>query len=343
MSGTLFIAQTPYHILLSLGMCSPGDTLQIVDDFQGSSYYAHLIEEHDSELAVLSILPGRATTKDTLSHRLRHSRRNIEAMRSLVDPQRFNRLVIFNDRTPETQFAAFLAKQKNILLELVEDGLAAYVPSKELPPSAYRGFLSRILFGRCYHNIVTLGTSPYVEVVRTFFPDLIIPSLRDKKLERLDPNLFNKMPRGIVEVMTSQINPGIECILVLPHSEILGARGADPGSLKAAMQETAKRALERYGKVAVKYHPREREAYLGEYEGCETIPKQVPMELIYLRLGGLKEVIGPLSTSLYTARLILGDGVRIVATSNFDGPEAMPLCQKLKIEMNRDHEAGNTC
>jgi len=330
MTGTLFIAQTPYHILLSLGMSSPGDKVQIIDDFQDSSYFAKLIEGHESQLAVLGILPGRATTKDTMGQRVRYSQRNIKAMRSLFDLERFSRLVIFNDRTPETQFAAFLARQKNIPLELVEDGLAAYVPSKERPPSAYRGFLSRILFGRYYHNIVTLGTSPYVEVVRTFFPDLIIPSLRDKKLERLDPNLFNKIPPGIVEAMTSQLNPSNECVLVLPHSEILGAGGTDDGSLRAVMQGTAKGALDRYARVAVKYHPRERESYLGEYEGCDTIPKQVPMELVYLKLGGLREVIGPLSTSLYTARIILGDRVKITATSA--DPSASELMRALSID-----------
>jgi len=36
--GTLFIAQTPYYPILSLGLFKLGDTLQVIDDFLGSGH-----------------------------------------------------------------------------------------------------------------------------------------------------------------------------------------------------------------------------------------------------------------------------------------------------------------
>jgi hypothetical protein len=105
-------------------------------------------------------------------------------------------------------------------------------------------------------------------------------------------------------------------------------------ALRDIMKRTVRDALERYGKVAVKYHPREKEDYLGRYDGCEVLPKQTPMELIYLKLRGkgVEEVTGPLSTSLYTAKIILGDEVKVTVISTVD-PEAKQFITRLGLEV----------
>ncbi|HUT28015.1 MAG TPA: polysialyltransferase family glycosyltransferase, partial [Methanomassiliicoccales archaeon] len=242
-------------------------------------------------------------------------------------------IVIFNDRTPETQYAAYLAGKNDISLDYVEDGLAAYIPPIEKAPNFFHGILAKFLFGRYYYNIITLGTSPYTTTVRVFFPDMVISALRQKEIRPLSVELFDRIDRKMIEELTEDIKDDIEYLLVLPHSEILGGNtqlGAV--SLKDRMQEVAVQAAERYGRIGVKYHPREKGEYLGLYTGCDTLPRHTPMELIYLKLKGkeLKEVAGPLSTSIYTARIILGDDVTITTVGNVDGPDALRFLKHLR-------------
>jgi len=334
MLGTLFLVQTPYHILLSLGLSSPGDTLQIIDDFHGSGEYRELMRKHYPQLTVPDILPGRATTEDIILDRIKHSRKNIRTMRGLVDRSLICRLVLFNDRTPETQYAAYLAGRKGIPMEYVEDGLAAYISPEKDAPRIIRGSMAKLLFGRYYHNIITLGTSPYTTTVRAFFPELVISSLQQKEIIPLNDDLFDNIDRNIVDEVTKGINDNIEFLLALPHSEILGlnGKGGDAISLKEKMQAMVAQAANMYGHIAVKYHPREEGEYLGQYTGCDVLPRQTPMELIYLKLKGkeLKEVAGPLSTSIYTARIILGDDVTITTVGNVDGPDALRFLKHLR-------------
>jgi len=334
MPGTLFLAQTPYHILLSLGLSSPGDTIQIIDDFHGSGLYVDSIRAHYPRLTVPGAFPGRATTEDIILDRIKHSRKNIRTMRGLVDRSLICRLVLFNDRTPETQYAAYLAGRKGIPMEYVEDGLAAYISPEKDAPRIIRGSMAKLLFGRYYHNIITLGTSPYTTTVRAFFPELVISSLQQKEIIPLNDDLFDNIDRNIVDEVTKGINDNIEFLLALPHSEILGlnGKGGDAISLKEKMQAMVAQAANMYGHIAVKYHPREEGEYLGQYTGCDVLPRQTPMELIYLKLKGkeLKEVAGPLSTSIYTARIILGDDVTITTVGNVDGPDALRFLKHLR-------------
>ena len=72
--------------------------------------------------------------------------------------------------------------------------------------------------------------------------------------------------------MTSQLDESIECVLVL-HIRRYWARGTPTQARYGPSCGRGERSLERHGKVAVKYHPG-KEAYLGEYQGCEVIPKQ---------------------------------------------------------------------
>lgn len=316
MPNTLFLPQTPYHILLSVGISTAGDTIQIIDDFNGSSYFAGLIRAHGRELNVLQTLPGRATTTDSMRDRVSHSRSNIRTLRGMIRQGSFSKLVLFNDRTPETQMAARMARGSGMEVELLEDGLAAYRPTTEKEPSPIRGLASKVLFGRHYRNIITLGTSPYTPSFNAFLPELVIPQLQAKKVQRLPRSLFESIPKSFVSELATGIDRGIKSIVVLPHSDVIGLGGvSSTEQLKSEIQETVRVALSKHGKVAVKYHPRERKQYLGDYDDCISLPQQVPMEVVYLWLkgNGIEEVIGSLSTSLYTARLILGDSVRIVA------------------------------
>ncbi len=333
MPTTIFIAQTPYHVLMALGLSSPNDVLQVIDDFQGSQTYVGLIRKHYPQLSVPNVLPGRATAGEKMGRRVKQSRRNIRAFKGLVYHHLPRRIILFNDRTPETQYAAFLGRRIGAEVVMAEDGLAAYLPAPAEKGNPIRELAGKLLFGLFYRSITTLGTSGYAKGILVFFPELVVPALSGMDVRQLSAGMFDKIDVGLLRDLIGNCDLDFEGLLVLPHSEMLSIAGAKtPTELRADLEKVTMDAIGRLDKVAVKYHPREGGDYLGDYEGCVTLPRSLPLEVVYLMLRGrrLKEVIGPWSTSLYTARIILGSDVRIMAMGDVES-SLREFAERLRI------------
>ena len=333
MAGTLFLVQTPYHALLTLGLSSPGDTVQFLDDFRGCARYMELIRKHYPQLSVPEALPGRATVGDVMSERVKCSRRNLKVMAGMVDPSKFDKVVLYNDIRPETQRAACLAVRKGIPVEYVEDGLSMYVGPRYSRPDLYRRITAKVLFGMRHHSITDHGTSPCIATVKAFYPDKVKDSMRAKNVRPLDHRIFYRIDKGFVTEATEGLRADIEALLVLPVSEVL-SDGVSAASLKRTADDFIARAAANGKKVGVKYHPRETNAYLGEFPGVYSVPQDMSMELVCLMLrnNGLKLIAGPPTTSLYTARIILGKEVDVRVIGENASQEQMTFLSSAGIQ-----------
>lgn len=317
---TLFIAHTPYHILLSLGMAEKGDHLVILADFSGIENFEAQIEKHyGSIFSTIRILPGRMTVNNVLWRRVFLSRRNKKHIRQFYRSGTIKKTVIFNDSAVEGQYAAYLSCKLGIPSVYTEDGLVAYVPPPAHHRSKLRDLAAKVLFGRFYQNGVVMGTSRWVTEAQMLFPTMAIPDLNRKCPHDLGRDVFNRIPKTFVQEFTEGVDDDLDAIVVLPHSEMLKSTSGDAssdGDVKDGTFLTIIKDLEsKFGKVGVKYHPRETEYFLGNNPNFMMLPSHIPMELIYLkqRAGNVKLVVSALSTAVYTARYILGEQATIKA------------------------------
>jgi len=317
---TLFIAHTPYHILLSLGMAEKGDHLVILADFNETEIFNKLIKKHyQSIFSTIQILPGRMTVNNVLWRRVLLSRKNKKHIHRFYESGTIERTVIFNDSAVEGQYAAYLSYKRGIPSVYTEDGLVAYVPPVDPPRNALKDFLAKVLFGGFYQNGILMGTSKWITGAQLLFPAMAIPDLVIKNPRGLDKNIFNKIPNDFILDFTEGVDNDLDVIVVLPHSDVLSSISNDSpciGGVNRDKFESIIRDLEgHYSKVGVKYHPRETKFFLGDNPDFKMLPNHVPMELIYLkqRTGNVKLVVSALSTAAYTARFILGDRVTIKA------------------------------
>ncbi len=288
-------------------------------DFDRVEMYEGLIKKYyGSFLREIIVLPGRKSVEDVLWRRVLISRRNAKVIRRRFSKKDIGRVIIFNDKTVECQLAAYLASNNDIPMEYMEDGFAAYLMPSDQERNPLKDMLARSLFGRFYDNIKVIGTSPWVTTVRVFFPALVIPPLKGKPIVDIEKGVFGAIKKEFVDEFTSGIDDDLDMVIVLPHSDILSSLPmTDPAmngaSLRNEYLAIIKEASSLHKKIGIKYHPRETSDYLGDYDGCVVLPKHVPMELIYLiqKAGSVKKVVGTLSTSIYTARIIFGDNLEI--------------------------------
>lgn len=315
---SLFIVHTPYHLLLSLTMARPDDTIMVVNDFDRSEHLIKMVRKsYGGSLKAIVSMPGRKDADEILWRRVIISRRNKKYINKYIESGKVSKLFIFNDRAYEGQYAAFQAKKRNIEVIYVEDGLAAYVTANQIKTNHIKTAILKILFGFHHENITILGTSSFVNEVMCFFPEKAIPPLRQKKLLPIDLDAFGHLRGDFVIEATSGIQEDIDCIFVLPHSEILTSNGPRLEDLDASIKSMMQSIISTCEHVAIKYHPRQTTNFLGDYPGLEILPNNIPLELIFLRLRnkGIRYVIGPISTSLYTAKLILGESVEVKLTT----------------------------
>ena len=300
-------------------MVKEGDHLFIMTDFDQVELYEGSIKKYYSTfLGGFKILPGRKTADEVMWRRAIISKKNKRIIRKHFKEEEVGGVVIFNDRTVECQYAAYMACVKGVPTVYAEDGIAAYLEPLDKTRNPLKDLASKVVFGRFYNNVKIIGTSEWVKNVQVFSPSLVIPQLGGMPIKGIDTGVFRKISPEFLDDFTRGIEDDLELIIVLPHSDILntipgGTSEGVENDMREHFLEIIKESRSRYQKIGIKYHPRETHDYLGEYSECHVLPKHVPMELIYLkqREGCLKEVIGPMSTSLYTARIIFGPGVKI--------------------------------
>ena len=304
----LIVASTFYHVILACLIARDarfsGTSLLVVNPrrAQLAALCEPLAQAADSPFTATVALPDSEERKPA------RERAQGRWLAALDDSVRAQRVIVFSDLTPDLQLLCRRAEARGAHTFCGEDGGAAY--SSRSSASPWRLHWQRILrFGPWIENVAASGSSRHVQTCIVMHPELVRPELKRKPVWPLAPT-------GLTDLLASSwigrflasfdVSPAaLECDEL--YAPALN-RATDAGERLRCRFGVEIRAARQSGRdCVVKYHPREREDFLGaELLGARVLPPAIPVELVYLASRQrLRRVIGSSGTTLLSARWLV--------------------------------------
>jgi hypothetical protein len=331
---TLLIATTPLTALVGAALARAdggGWQLVLVEDFGEAAAWADLLRGwRDTPFARVECLPGRASEARALAalgrrglaqrflrERIkREQRRAVFARLAEIDATlRPARVAVGNDRRPETQYALALAARRGDPRPgaYLDDGLFSYVGDVHARPLARALVdtpLKRLAWGAWWQAVDVAGTSRWIARAHLALPELALDRDASRVRHALPREAF--ATRAMARLALAAWHrfgggsaPRLDAIVALPHSDLLRRDALALAAIARALARLAAAGR----RVAVKHHPRERDADpLGfGAGGARLLPAAIAFELLLplLRHGGV--VAGSASTALLAARWLRPD------------------------------------
>jgi len=332
----LHFASTPMIALeaAAIALAHPGrHRLVVIEDFDNAGRFTDLLQRwRDCPFEAIERLPGRYTehARGGGDHPRglarawrrvrvkRELRRQTLARLAALDAQfKPGEVWVGNDRKVETQFALHLASRRNDgpVGHYLDDGLYTYLGDVRTRPWVRRvdWLVKQLTYGRWWHNAAQAGTSPWIREAWLAFPERARDQSPLRTRRTLEPGLFTTRAFARLGVLAArefgldrQRLSAASLVLVLPHSNQFALNAGLAEGLNALVDEVAARGLQ----VAIKYHPREREADPGglRREGATIdLPALLPMELLLPLLRPGTTLVGEGSTALLAAHWLRPD------------------------------------
>lgn len=341
--NSVFIAHTPYHILLSVALAFTHVVrhsnkvriyLVIVNDFQDSSLYKKCLDLWENNpFSQVLVLPNCKVKQRLLYYILQ--RKNTLTITKFIKKITPNIIYVFNDISHEAQAALYTQHQLKFGKSIyVEDGAAPYMNYRKVSISKVRLFLQHIIYGNYFINLFNHGTHPQISEMWVNFPELINKkSYSNIKINKINYKVFdvfrnNQFLEILMELKGYNLNDfdKINYIIILPCSDSYKMNRKIFDTLKILINELTKNKI----RFAIKYHPREKsyDYYIPiKNKFICKIPKYLPIELLYLLMRNKKEkitIVGHSSTALITARILLKNA-RICSLCRITGTKSMLL------------------
>jgi hypothetical protein len=332
----LHFASTPMIALeaAAMALSRPGrHRLVLIEDFDQAPRLAALLAAwRDRPFEAIERLPGRYTEHSRgggdhprgLARAWRRVRikrdlrRQTLASLAALDAEFLpDEVWVGNDRKVETQFSLHLASQRKgqPVGHYLDDGLYTYLGDVRTRPWVRRvdWLVKQLSYGRWWHNAAQAGTSPWIRESWLAFPELARDQSPLRQRHRLSPELFTTpafLRLGVLAAREFGVDrqrlSSASLVLVLPHSNQFALNPGLAAGLSALVDQMAARGL----RVAIKYHPREREADPGglRREGMTIdLPALLPMELLLTFLAPGATLVGEGSTALLAAHWLRPD------------------------------------
>jgi hypothetical protein len=347
----LFMANTPLAVLeCAAAARHEGGRAQLVllEDFELAPRLERLLRRwRDNPFERIVRLPGRHEEHrrgpgaqrgvGAFARRIavkRDIRRETMAMLRDIDA-RFEPHAVWvgNDKKVETQYALHLASKRTGTRagRFLDDGLHAYLGRFRERPLVRRvdELVKRIGYGRWATRVPQIGTSPWIAESWIAFPAEAVDRDPGRRRRALPREWFTGRDFGRLSILGAreflferEALRGCSVAVLLPHSKLL--RGNQGLLLTLRRLVAAADACGR--RVAIKYHPREREGdpfgLLGDGMPVLVLPKLLPMELMVplLPTGGL--LAGEGTAAVLAAQWLRPDlAVRDLGTGRGDYPQ----------------------
>ena len=306
--ANLIVASTCYHVILACLIARDarfaGASLLVVNARreQMAALCEPLARANDSPFAATMPLPdidGRKPARE----------RGLGRWLAQLDAQvGAERVFVFTDLTPELQLLCRRARARGALTFCAEDGGAAY--SSQSAAAPWRRHWQRIVrFGPWVQNVAASGSSRHVQTCLALHAELVRPELQRKPVWPLQPT-------GLPDLLSASWIGGFLTHYGVSRDTLVCDELYAPARTRTALarerlrvrlREEIRAAREAGRDCIVKYHPREREDFIGAAElGARLLPAAIPAELVYLASGArLSRVIGDAGTTLLTARWLV--------------------------------------
>ncbi|MPZ44800.1 MAG: hypothetical protein GEV05_15640 [Betaproteobacteria bacterium] len=306
--SNLIVASTCYHVILACLIARDarfaGPSLLVVNARreQMAALCEPLAQAADSPFAATMPLPevdGRKPARERALGRW---------LAQLDDRVRVERVFVFTDLTPELQLLCRRARARGALTFCAEDGGAAY--SSQSAAAPWRLHWQRVVrFGPWIQNVTASGSSRHVQTCLALHATLVRPELQRKPVWSLQPtalpDLLASSWIGRFLAHYGVSHDALVCDELYAPARTRTAQARE--RLRGGLREEIRAARQAGRDCIVKYHPREREDFLGAAAlGARLLPAAIPAELVYLASGArLSRVIGDAGTTLLTARWLV--------------------------------------
>jgi hypothetical protein len=335
----IFIAFTPYHVLLSyaiaLNEANSGENhLFLISDFSYVEPLIHSLKGWSRcPFAQIECLPG-VYSQESMSRRRFTVRENIAPIMQSVRENGVRRVYVFHDGRAEAQTALHFAKKgnKGTVGVYVEDGAGAYSSYGSTKRSLHKLLLGKLFYGSWWEDVSVLGTSRWIDEVKAIFPQLVRPDLRMKHVTSISRHALLELRNQdwpyeylkTLGVRIAELND-LDAILIVAHSEFASQI---PG-YKQVIKDVLTAAKDQGLRVAIKYHPREPLGdflSVGNADGVVILPQSLSIELVYiLTPKQVRFVVGDISTSLLTAKWLLDNATVISIAPLLGQSDSQPL------------------
>ncbi len=335
--NSIYIANTPYHLLISCGYACKYDHafkkhLIFASDFDNAEKYFNAISTWTNcPFTTITLLPGTyRKKKNILSHvLLQREKRN--KLNEYLDEIKLTKCTayIFNDANIEGQITAFKNKKQGGYNVYMEDGFAAYSNGKLPHLGKVNHSLAKLIYGSWYQNVEILGKSEYIDEIKVFFPKIIRPELISSKITQLPRNILTRPDFKLIQKILESLNLDnkgrqYDAIIILPHSNY--ALDLNYSKVRKTYLDIITELRKLDYSIGIKYHPRELKAnYLNiDFTSeLEEIPRNIPIEIqFYMDNKKLpKCIIGDSSTGLLSAKIIFEENVAILSINRMIKPE----------------------
>ena len=302
----VYLAYTPYHLLLSLALQDrdgdPNAVLLFSDEAGIIDHAPDILSVTgpSCELRAAPTLEGRPLWKYPFLNRAtaRFVQRFIEERDTEVE------IFTFNGLRPESH-RLFNKLPSGTRFEYVEDGLDAYVACNHIDVARWYRVLYRALFGNPYPFAKSMADRFSYRRYNVVAPELFgstagpVAAIPNESVLRATVLL-----RRAIQIPTPERK--ISHLYVLSNTERVPDRDLYLRSLRSWIDDVA--TEDPSNVVAVKAHPRERNvafrSAIGEL-GVYVVPHWVPLEVITPSLSPSASVYCGLSTFILTSRYLL--------------------------------------
>jgi|LDZR01.1.fsa_nt_gi hypothetical protein len=351
---SVYLAYTPYHILLSSVIATASDTnkekaLLIFKDFVNPEVFASVLRKWKLNPFDEILLMNGVYDAQQYNRRFEKLikpdssfniiRRNVDNVKRYIKKNNIiNKVFTFHDGRAESQIAEYINHKKGGTNIYVEDGAAVYNDHIFPKPSPFVDLFHKIYFGRWFQFIRFHGDYEYTHKIMALRPDLVRPDLRFKKIERIPVEALSilRIDKFIFNILKEYGSPKIskpDILIVLPHSEFLLGNNIYEQYI-TIMRSILDLAHDRH--IYFKYHPREKVPYFNDMVTNKDmhvieIPQGLPMEVMYLHILHTppKVIVGDISTSLVLAGILYGKRSTIISILRLLGLKKYPYLEKV--------------
>ena len=266
----LFIATTPYHILLSSVFCQENDYLIFACDKPINNLVLSMIEKKfDNRYQIIRSLNYFKENP----FRLLIFKKTLSKISNDFLNYMFSRVFVFNDVDPIVQFLLSNLKTREVVL--FEEGIGLYRDTKKRHRYVF-SLLGKLFFGKNFENIKRIGESSFVDEIQCFHPHRLSITQKQKKVKKIDKISFQELAfsLGIKQINVKNIFVGQPLVEdgVITLNEYL--------DLIANLSHKIK---EKNEELVIKLHPRERTGKFDNnvLDNCLILDDfQTPIELL---------------------------------------------------------------
>lgn len=343
-ADNVFIVASAYHLILAHILARAADiapgTSVLLMKHQPVTHFRELFDavRADSGIPFREVFfLDRPGTKYKRRWRAMIDFTRIRGMKAVLAAARPKRLFVFNE-DDLNQYASRWVKSRGGDVYAVEDGAIAYT-DQLLTATPSERMKSKLFFGPRTEAVTVEGSSRRIDRYYARFPSHLRSELngRAAAIPESDLDFFENLrwPKDFMRRLG--VNPEtlwFDDLFLLAHSKNF----KDVPEYRDGVRHLVAQLAEQGRKVAVSYHPRERDADWLDLQalGTTLIPHAVPSEFIHLfsrrRLGA---VYGDIGTALITAKWVLKSVpiVSLMDTLNVADPPLRALFEALGIEV----------